>query len=267
MEILAVHDYSHPSYTLCHTFVSTAILFIFHTRTDTPRLRPPRSAGLVGLKRSHHRSRTASRSRTSVPAVSGRTSISLRRFVRTVLCAVCCVLRAVCYVPVYCVLCAVCCVMCAVCYVLCTVCYVLCAVCYVLCAVCCVPSQRVYIGDAQCRHWVGIGRRYKTPYVSHLTPPTHTILSFPPLRRSSLLQPLLDCATRTVGSCAGGDDLLAYEWIATHGIEDTSCSPYRASDNQCLPEGRTTCRMCYASGVCEPVSNPTRYDTVGVHGL
>ena len=192
-----------------------------------------------------------------------------RRSLSAGLCALCCVLCAVCCVlcAACCVLCAVYCVLCAVCYVLCTVCCVLCAVCYVLCAVCCVPSQRVYIGDAQCRHWVGIGRRYKTPYVSHLTPPTHTILSFPPLRRSSLLQPLLDCATRTVGSCAGGDDLLAYEWIATHGIEDTSCSPYRASDNQCLPEGRTTCRMCYASGVCEPVSNPTRYDTVGVHGL
>ena len=105
VEILAVHDYSHPSYTLCHTFVSTAILFIFHTRTDTPRLRPPSGAGLVGLKRSHHRSRTVSRSRTSVPAVSGRTSISLRRFVRTVLCAVCCVLCAVC-----CVLCTVYCI-------------------------------------------------------------------------------------------------------------------------------------------------------------
>eukprot|EP00656_Telonema_subtile_P011479 TRINITY_DN15693_c0_g1_i1.p1 TRINITY_DN15693_c0_g1~~TRINITY_DN15693_c0_g1_i1.p1 ORF type:complete len:251 (+),score=52.36 TRINITY_DN15693_c0_g1_i1:137-889(+) len=76
-------------------------------------------------------------------------------------------------------------------------------------------------------------------------------------------QPLLDCA-RVAGSCWGGDDLLAYEWIAQNGIEDTTCAPYRAADDQCLG-GATSCQICYNTGVCQPVEHPTRY-FVDQHG-
>ena len=69
-------------------------------------------------------------------------------------------------------------------------------------------------------------------------------------------QPLLDCAGG-VGTCEGGDDLLAYEWIAQNGISDTTCVPYEASDNNCL-HGTSACRICRADGTCSPVPNATK---------
>ena len=77
-------------------------------------------------------------------------------------------------------------------------------------------------------------------------------------------QPLLDCATGDVGSCEGGDDLKVYEWVAAHGITETTCSPYRAADDQCQ-DGLSACRICYHNGVCEAVANGTRY-FVAEHG-
>jgi len=87
-------------------------------------------------------------------------------------------------------------------------------------------------------------------------------------------QHLLSCAGSEIGSCEGGDDHLAYEWIASNGIEDATCSPYRAADDQCHSRPdvtrygqleKTTCRICHSSGICEPVENPTRY-RVEEHG-
>lgn len=77
-------------------------------------------------------------------------------------------------------------------------------------------------------------------------------------------QPLLDCATGDVGSCEGGDDLKVYEWVAANGLTETTCSPYRAADNQCQ-HGLSACRVCYSNGVCEAVANGTRY-FVDEHG-
>lgn len=61
-----------------------------------------------------------------------------------------------------------------------------------------------------------------------------------------------------MGSCAGGDDWLSYEWIWRHGITDTTCSPYRAGDGSCL-HGASACKLCHSNGECLPIANGTRY--------
>ena len=56
-------------------------------------------------------------------------------------------------------------------------------------------------------------------------------------------QPLLDCG-KAAGSCEGGEEKNAFEWIAVNGITDTSCSPYLAVDGNCL-NGANMCRFCF----------------------
>jgi len=80
-------------------------------------------------------------------------------------------------------------------------------------------------------------------------------------------QVLLDCGNTLephVGSCAGGDDSLAYEWISRHGVTDTTCAPYLAADRLCLEKEKSFCKACYGDGVCRPVDG-TKY-FVSHHG-
>ena len=74
-------------------------------------------------------------------------------------------------------------------------------------------------------------------------------------------QVLLDCAAPTAGSCHGGSDLLAYEFIHKNGITDVTCSPYRGVDYAYwgeLPCGDIMCRSCDRFGKCQFI-NGTKY--------
>ena len=79
-------------------------------------------------------------------------------------------------------------------------------------------------------------------------------------------QPLLDCGAPgnenqqnvSIGTCEGGHELLAYDWLSQHGVTDRTCSPYRAMDGNCLHE-LSFCRVCYITGECNAVPNATRY--------
>ena len=74
-------------------------------------------------------------------------------------------------------------------------------------------------------------------------------------------QVLLDCASKTAGSCKGGSALLAYKFIYENGITDVSCSPYMGVDEfywSELPCADTMCRTCDLAGNCRFV-NGTKY--------
>ena len=73
-------------------------------------------------------------------------------------------------------------------------------------------------------------------------------------------QVLLDCAPKA-GSCKGGSDLLAYEFIHKNGITDITCSPYQGVDDFYwaeLPCGQMMCRTCDVTGTCKFI-NGTKY--------
>lgn len=74
-------------------------------------------------------------------------------------------------------------------------------------------------------------------------------------------QVLLDCASKTAGTCKGGADILAYQFIHENGITDVSCSPYMGVDEfywSELPCADTMCRSCDIQGTCKFV-NGTKY--------
>eukprot|EP01104_Vermistella_antarctica_P015888 TRINITY_DN5310_c0_g1_i1.p1 TRINITY_DN5310_c0_g1~~TRINITY_DN5310_c0_g1_i1.p1 ORF type:complete len:246 (+),score=20.36 TRINITY_DN5310_c0_g1_i1:30-767(+) len=75
-------------------------------------------------------------------------------------------------------------------------------------------------------------------------------------------QVLLDCGQQYgTGGCTGGDDLLAYEFIAEYGITDETCYPYAGVDYAYASEkacNLTMCRRCSRFNKCDYI-NSTKY--------
>ena len=68
-------------------------------------------------------------------------------------------------------------------------------------------------------------------------------------------QVLMDCSSYllTTGSCGGGSDILAYEFISKYGITDITCSPYMGevfTNWGELPCQERMCRKCDRFGSC-----------------
>lgn len=74
------------------------------------------------------------------------------------------------------------------------------------------------------------------------------------------IQVLLNCGTEVAGSCNGGEDGGAYQWVYENGIPSDTCQQYKARDDVCTPE--TTCRNCappVGGGKCWATRNYTRH--------
>ena len=68
-------------------------------------------------------------------------------------------------------------------------------------------------------------------------------------------QVLMDCSSYllTIGSCGGGSDILAYEFISKYGVTDITCSPYMGevfTNWGELPCQERMCRKCDRFGQC-----------------
>lgn len=65
------------------------------------------------------------------------------------------------------------------------------------------------------------------------------------------------------GTCNGGDQHLAYEFIRMHGISDESCAPYQGVDistwGEDQPISARMCRTCTWDGTCRFTSGGPRY--------
>lgn len=80
------------------------------------------------------------------------------------------------------------------------------------------------------------------------------------------MQALLDCGEGTsvgdLGSCSGGSDIKAYEFIHKYGITDVTCSPYMGVTSTNWGEGVTCpermCKQCDIHGSCHLI-NGTKY--------
>jgi len=71
-----------------------------------------------------------------------------------------------------------------------------------------------------------------------------------------------------MGSCWGGSDLLAYEYIHTNGITDESCMPYEGVDASNWGEDAAIarmCRVCDRFGKCS-YTNATTMVNVSKYG-
>eukprot|EP01113_Clastostelium_recurvatum_P000922 TRINITY_DN103_c0_g1_i2.p1 TRINITY_DN103_c0_g1~~TRINITY_DN103_c0_g1_i2.p1 ORF type:complete len:311 (-),score=64.96 TRINITY_DN103_c0_g1_i2:101-976(-) len=75
-------------------------------------------------------------------------------------------------------------------------------------------------------------------------------------------QVLLNCGN--AGTCNGGNPHSAYAWIAQHGIQDETCSPYLAADNPCNAEA--ICKNCNPEKECSAVTYEPIY-SVAEYGL
>lgn len=85
-------------------------------------------------------------------------------------------------------------------------------------------------------------------------------------------QVLMDCGQYLLnaGSCDGGSDLLAYQFIHKYGITDITCSPYNGevyTNWGELPCQQRMCRVCNRFGECGftdkgPVYHVSEYGTV-----
>ena len=70
-------------------------------------------------------------------------------------------------------------------------------------------------------------------------------------------QVLLDLGGEKVGTCNGGSDIAAYEFIHQYGITDVTCSPYMGVDAYYWGEistSRMMCRACGTDGTCSFVN-------------
>ena len=76
------------------------------------------------------------------------------------------------------------------------------------------------------------------------------------------VQNLLDCgwADHDIGSCNGGSWEESFEFARTTGVTDDSCSPYLASDRNCLG-GDRMCTLCFSNGTCVPVPGARKFKT------
>lgn len=74
------------------------------------------------------------------------------------------------------------------------------------------------------------------------------------------VQNLLDCGWTNgdAGSCNGGSWEKSFEYARTTGIADDSCSPYLASDRNCLGGGNT-CKLCFSNGTCVSVPGARKF--------
>ena len=66
------------------------------------------------------------------------------------------------------------------------------------------------------------------------------------------MQVILNCGQDTAGSCYGGDDGGAYQFVHDNGIPDMTCQMYQADDLDC--NAVNTCKDC-SSGSCVAVKN------------
>ena len=67
------------------------------------------------------------------------------------------------------------------------------------------------------------------------------------------IQVILNCGTEIAGSCKGGDDGGAYQYVYEYGIPSDTCQQYKADDDVCTPEN--VCRNCkppVGDGPCWP---------------
>jgi cathepsin X len=83
------------------------------------------------------------------------------------------------------------------------------------------------------------------------------------------VQAIINCGD--AGTCAGGDSLKAFAWVAANGVGDATCQPYEARNayNSSSPEcasGFAKCRTCTPSGCSAvdayPTVRVTAYGTV-----
>lgn len=91
-----------------------------------------------------------------------------------------------------------------------------------------------------------------------------TIAKKLPVPRLSM-QVLLDCGAEnegTMGTCEGGSDIMAYQFIYKYGITDVTCSPYMGVSfthwGEGTPCAERMCKKCDIYGTCELV-NGTKY--------
>ena len=61
------------------------------------------------------------------------------------------------------------------------------------------------------------------------------------------VQALLNCGD--AGSCEGGDDAAALDWLHDKGLPDMTCQAYEAVDNSCSANGSAICQTCPPGGV------------------
>ena len=74
----------------------------------------------------------------------------------------------------------------------------------------------------------------------------------------ALKQVILNCGQDVAGSCYGGDDGGAYQFVHDNGIPDMTCQMYQADDFDC--NQINTCRDC-SGGSCVAVKS---YNTMSV---
>ena len=56
------------------------------------------------------------------------------------------------------------------------------------------------------------------------------------------IQVILNCGTEVAGSCNGGWDAGAYQWVYENGVPSDTCQQYKARDDECTAEN--VCRNC-----------------------
>eukprot|EP01067_Filipodium_phascolosomae_P001003 Filipodium_phascolosomae@DN1697_c0_g1_i1.p1 len=74
------------------------------------------------------------------------------------------------------------------------------------------------------------------------------------------IQALLNCGGTAVGTCDGGEDITAYEYVHKHGIPDETCQVYEATDLICSSEHICkTCDGVFQHDTCGPVKEYKKY--------
>lgn len=74
------------------------------------------------------------------------------------------------------------------------------------------------------------------------------------------VQNYLDCG-KEAGTCGGGSWERAFEWAASNGVCDDSCSPYKGVDGQCGDKQEAMCTLCFENKTCVPVFGARRFRT------
>jgi cathepsin X len=87
--------------------------------------------------------------------------------------------------------------------------------------------------------------------------------SFPDVMLS--VQAILNCGTHVAGSCNGGDDSGAYQYMHDSGIPDATCQWYQARDFPCNASGITTCMTCPPGQPCEALHDYTQVRARTLH--
>ena len=72
------------------------------------------------------------------------------------------------------------------------------------------------------------------------------------------VQNYLDCG-KTAGTCNGGSWERAFEWAASRGVCDDSCSPYKGVDGACGAHEEAMCTLIFENRTAVPVPGARRF--------